>query len=278
MHYYKRNIGDYAAKAGHLSPLEHGIYTLLLDAYYNREEAPTRADAIRWARARTQDEVAAVDAVLSEFFTESEGRYRQQRVEDELRAYHGKAQVNRETAIKREQAKRERTEHERSTKRAQGVHESCSKREPNHKPVTINQEEELKSTVQPAAARSRFDAFWAAYPVKKGKQQARKAWNRIKLDARCDELIAHVRTMQANDDGWRRGYIPMGSTYLNQARWEDEPKLPYATASPQPSHTRTAAETLLNGTSHAQRTLDQRRDPPRLGQAAEPALARLPAG
>ena len=33
MNYYKRHIGDYAAKAGHLSPLEHGVYTLLIDAY-----------------------------------------------------------------------------------------------------------------------------------------------------------------------------------------------------------------------------------------------------
>lgn len=159
MYYYKRNIGDYAAKAGHLSPLEHGVYTLLLDAYYHREEAPTRADAIRWARARTQDEVAAVDAVLSEFFTESEGRYRQQRVEDELRAYREKALVNREIAIKREQAKRERTKHDRSTERAQDVHESCLKREPNQEPVTKNQHrsKELASPIGEESASTRTD-------------------------------------------------------------------------------------------------------------------------
>ena len=134
--------------------------------------------------------------------------------------------------------------------------------------------------VQPAAARppanSRFGEFWAAYPNKKGKQDAEKAWRKRGLDAHCDALIAHVQRMTAADADWLRGYVPMGSTYLNQARWEDVPKLPYATASPQPSHTRTAAETLLNGTSHAQRAMDQRCDPPRFSQAAEPALARLP--
>ena len=37
MHYYKRNIGDYHKKAGRLSMIEHGAYTLLIDACYDRE-------------------------------------------------------------------------------------------------------------------------------------------------------------------------------------------------------------------------------------------------
>lgn len=85
MNYYKRHIGDYAKKAGHLSTLEHGVYTLLLDAYYDREQAPTKAEAIRQARARTAEELAAVDAVLGDFFTLSDdGRYTQTRVEEEF--------------------------------------------------------------------------------------------------------------------------------------------------------------------------------------------------
>lgn len=80
--------------------------------------------------------------------------------------------------------------------------------------------------VQPAAAPTRFPDFWAAYPNKKGKQEAEKAWRKRKLDDRCGELIAHVRLMVATDDSWQRGFIPMGSTYLNQARWEDVPSGP----------------------------------------------------
>jgi uncharacterized protein YdaU (DUF1376 family) len=84
VNYYKRHIGDYAKKAGHLSVLEHGVYTLLLDAYYDREQAPTRAEALRQARARTPEEVAAVDAVLADFFTLDGDRYTQRRVEEEF--------------------------------------------------------------------------------------------------------------------------------------------------------------------------------------------------
>jgi len=95
MNYYKRHIGDYAKKAGHLSPLEHGVYTLILDAYYDTEQAPTEAQAMRVARARNPDETQAVTTVLSEFFNLRDGRYYQQRVEDELDAAKAAAERNR---------------------------------------------------------------------------------------------------------------------------------------------------------------------------------------
>jgi hypothetical protein len=81
-----------------------------------------------------------------------------------------------------------------------------------------------KNTVQRTAAR--FPDFWEAYPNKKGKQDAEKRWRRDGLDGMADEIIAHVRLMAEVDDGWRRGYVPMGSTYLNQARWTDVPQAP----------------------------------------------------
>ena len=34
MIFYKRYLGDYQRDTGHLSMLEHGAYTLLLDAFY----------------------------------------------------------------------------------------------------------------------------------------------------------------------------------------------------------------------------------------------------
>lgn len=84
-----------------------------------------------------------------------------------------------------------------------------------------------KATVQPAAAQRataiHFDRFWAVYPNKKGKKDAERHWKREGCDAVADDLIAHVFLMQQQDDGWRRGYAPMGSTYLNGRRWEDIP-------------------------------------------------------
>lgn len=94
MNYYKRHIGDYAKKAGHLSILEHGVYTLLMDAYYDREQAPTKQEAVRISRARTPDELAALDAVLADFFTETDGRYVQTRIEEEFTKAEAQAMAN----------------------------------------------------------------------------------------------------------------------------------------------------------------------------------------
>ena len=64
--------------------VEHGAYTLLLDRYY-ASEVPIPADqAHRLARARSKEERAAVDAVLTEFFELTEKGWRHGRVEKEI--------------------------------------------------------------------------------------------------------------------------------------------------------------------------------------------------
>ena len=131
MHYYKRNIGDYAKKAGRLSMLQHGSYTLLIDACYDREQFPTLAEAIEWSWASTEQEIEAVKFVLSKFFMLDGDVYVQHRIQEELAEYHGKSATNKRIAEERE-AKRKVS----STTGARTVHEAP----PNHKPLTINQE------------------------------------------------------------------------------------------------------------------------------------------
>ena len=84
MNYYERHLGDYARDAGHLSMLEHGAYTLLLDRYYSTEQPIPADQAYRVARARSKDEKAAVDAVLAEFFTLTEGCWHNGRTDEEI--------------------------------------------------------------------------------------------------------------------------------------------------------------------------------------------------
>ncbi len=248
MHYYKRHLGDYARKAGHLSMLEHGAYNLILDAYYDREVPPTRAEAIRFARARSAEEIAAVDVVLAEFFTESDGRYVQDRVEAEFAEVAVHAEKNRDNGKK---GGRPRKSPAPSTDEKPKKTQSVISDNPNETQTKGNPliqesitEQEQKALVQPTAARSPFLDFWAAYPNKKGKQEAEKTWKRRKLDSSCAELIAHVHLMAATDSDWRRGYVPMGSTYLNQARWEDVPKRPPDSGPVAQSKTLTAIQTL----------------------------------
>lgn len=142
MHYYKRNIGDYHKKAGRLSILEHGAYTLLLDSCYDRERFPTRDEAIEWCWAKTADEIAAIDFVLSRFFTIIDGVYVQSRIADEVGAYQKNCSTNKDIAIKREEKRR--------TKK----HEPCTvahEPPPNQEPRTTNQEPETSNQLVIAA-------------------------------------------------------------------------------------------------------------------------------
>jgi uncharacterized protein YdaU (DUF1376 family) len=137
VHYYKRNLGDYAKKAGRLTMLQHGAYTLLIDSCYDRELFPTLDQALEWTWASTEAEVEAVKFVLSRFFTlDKDGQYVQDRILEELLHYHKNADTNKRIADERE-AKRK----EKRTNRERIVDEAP----PNHKPITINQEPKVKT-------------------------------------------------------------------------------------------------------------------------------------
>lgn len=141
MHYFKRNIGDYHKKAGRLSMLQHGAYTLLMDACYDRERFPTMAEAIEWVWASNPDEIAALELVLARFFVLDDGKFHQQRIADEIEDYRNKANKNKEIALEREAKRRDRKE--------RGVHEPCTDRHltTNHKPLTTNQEPDRSKAI-----------------------------------------------------------------------------------------------------------------------------------
>jgi len=136
MHYYKRNLGDYAKKAGRLSMLQHGAYNLLIDACYDRERFPTREEAIHWTWASTREEIEAVEFVLSRFFELQDDVYVQSRIQQEIDDYRQKAEKNRRIAHERETKRKEK-----STNRARTVNEAPPNQEPittNHEPLTTN--------------------------------------------------------------------------------------------------------------------------------------------
>lgn len=141
MHWYKRNIGDYSKKAGRLSLLQHGVYTLLIDACYDRERFPTMDEAIDWTWASSQEEIEAVEFVLRRFFTLEDGVYVQQRIKEEIEEYRKKAENNRRIALEREAARKQK-----STSRAPLVDDADTKRHltSNQEPRTNNQEPNKK--------------------------------------------------------------------------------------------------------------------------------------
>jgi hypothetical protein len=70
-----------------------------------------------------------------------------------------------------------------------------------------------------------FDRFWEAYPRKVNKKQARKAWDKLNPDKTLIEKIINAVKKAKHSQEWQADcgkYIPHPSTYLNNARWEDE--------------------------------------------------------
>lgn len=70
-----------------------------------------------------------------------------------------------------------------------------------------------------------FDTFWAAYPKKVAKADARKAWLQTKdIRPELAKLLSAV-TAACKTEQWMRGsgqFIPHAATWLRGERWEDE--------------------------------------------------------
>lgn len=116
---------------------------------------------------------------------------------------------------------------------------------------TVVEKATVRATPAPADG---FDDFWAAYPVKKGKEAARKAWDKLKLDA---PQVAHIIWRlkdQVNDFDWKRGYVPHPATYLNGKRWNDEIKRGMPVVTPAPSKTMQTMQLLQDMKNGLDRT------------------------
>ena len=114
MNYYERHLGDYAKDTGHLSMLEHGAYTLLLDRYYSTEAGIPADQVHRIVRARSKEEKKAVDTVLKEFFVLESGIWINYRAEEEIERYRDGDSEREERKInQKERTRRHREERKR---------------------------------------------------------------------------------------------------------------------------------------------------------------------
>lgn len=84
--WYPRYVGDYTKKTSHLSLMQHGAYTRLLDWYYTNEK-PLPSDLMQLHRvcmAFASEEIDAVHSVLHEFFELQEDGWHNLRADKEL--------------------------------------------------------------------------------------------------------------------------------------------------------------------------------------------------
>ena len=70
-----------------------------------------------------------------------------------------------------------------------------------------------------------FDEFWSAYPKKRSKESALKAWKKLRPGKQLKDQIIEAVYRQAKDHDWQREngqFIPYPATWLNAGGWQDE--------------------------------------------------------
>ena len=197
--------------------LQHGSYTLLIDACYDREKFPTLEEAIEWTWASSTAEIEAVEFVLRKFFTKEGEVYVQKRIQEEIEQYQNKSATNKRIAIERETIRKEK-----HTNRERLVNESP----PNHKPLTNNHKPLVvqKHCAPKSALDDGFIEFWNIYPKKSNKLDAERAWKKQK--PRIDDVLKTLQ-WQIESNQWTKqkgSFIPNPATYINKGGWLSEPE------------------------------------------------------
>lgn len=225
MYYYTRHIGDYAASTAHLSMLEHGAYQLLLDQHYLTEK-PLPSDIAllsRIVRATSKPEIAAIKAVLAEFWIETEDGWAQKRAQSEMLKYHEKSAVNKASGSLGGRPRKEKTETERKPNGlanglANGnrtVLKTQTIQNPNQEPITNNQEESIvqQQNIPPGLGRAPpgkpgdvLDSTWADFlALRKAKRSpmTATALNAIRSEAGLAGLSLQAALVECCARGWQ---------------------------------------------------------------------------
>jgi len=226
VHYYNFNIADYRKDTTHLLPIEHYIYRTLIDWYYLDEMPIPKETQVVLRRLRLGCENEPnLNFVLEDFFKLQSDGWHHLRIDAEIEAYH--------VLVEKNQANGKLGGRPRKT---QVVNDGLatdnpkeSETNPNHKPITNNHKPitNIKNTTaEKDLGLDVFEQFWHAYPKKVGKDAAIKAWAKLKAKSKTLELIVDALAWQVESDQWQKDggqFIPNPSTYLNQARWLDQP-------------------------------------------------------
>jgi hypothetical protein len=95
------------------------------------------------------------------------------------------------------------------------------------KEVRVQKPEKINPLVRLSSNEEEFQTFYAAYPKHVGRKEALKAWTKLQPDKDLlATMLKSINTWRLSEQWTKNGgqYIPQPATWLNQARWEDEPQ------------------------------------------------------
>ena len=144
------------------------------------------------------------------YFQLDENVYRHKRCDAEIIAYRSRKNRARDNANKRWQNSTAQNNHATALLEHSHSIATAKKSHANREPITDNQ-----------IYISSFDTFWKQYPRKIAKDNARKAWLKIKPD---EDLVQKILTAVKTHKTFKveEQFIPHAASWLNNHRWEDE--------------------------------------------------------
>lgn len=220
-----------------MSRMARWIYRDMLDVYYDKEE-PLPLDFERLCDllgVESDEERRTVERVLRLKFIKGEDGYRNEICDRVIAEYHTKAETARANGAKGGRPPKAKGSDSKPSDNPEkpsgfpsGSDQDASSNpaqtgsQANQEPITKNQRKPKPSS---SSGDDGFDQFWEAYPRKQGKQDARKAWGKLKVDAEL--LAAILAAIEAQKEGhdWKHDdgqFIPHPTTWLNGGRWLDE--------------------------------------------------------
>jgi len=100
--------------------------------------------------------------------------------------------------------------------------EAESKKEAEEKEPPAIKPVKKKVTRKRVVKQKRFREFYDAYPKHVAAKSAENQWEKMKLDDKCDTILADIADRKANHTTWIDGFIPNPKKYLEEERWTDE--------------------------------------------------------
>lgn len=218
MHYTKIHWGDYSKDTGHLTPLEHGIYLLLMRVYYTTEKPFPMDPAEVSRRAGVKAHQDEVDSLLRDFFYQAADGWRHKRMDEEIAKATAAAEKHRESGKQGGRPKKA-TDNQTETKLVPNGNQNES-----HLITSLPHNKNKPLCAVPTAPVG-FQLFWDAWPKsprKVGKAACLKKWLALGLEPSALVIVEAVHDLK-NTKQWRGGFEPAPLTFINQRRWEDGP-------------------------------------------------------
>jgi uncharacterized protein YdaU (DUF1376 family) len=205
---YQHHIGDFRRDTASLSDVVAMAYLKLLWMYYDTE-LPLPADA-KLLAFKIGSDAETVQLLLDSFFQLDENVYRHKRCDAEIIEYYSRSEKARDKANQRWKNAKASNNHATALLEHSHSIATAKKSHANREPITDNQ-----------IYISSFDTFWKQYPRKIAKDNARKAWLKIKPD---EDLVQKILTAVKTHKTFKvdEQFIPHAASWLNAKRWDDD--------------------------------------------------------